>query len=180
MILWRAFLAFFVIGALCLVVAGGLGGGAVYAQLGPSFGGLEESETGPLVTGKVVEDGKVKDVIIISHSGQWTAFPSMGGGNLAAFLVSGKVQNTSGKKLTYVKFQFELVGEDEIVLYRDYGYNRKAEMLRDEEYESGEKSLAEMGIEEIPSKGEDGFRFVFFKDDISEFQGYRIRVMEVR
>ena len=66
------------------------------------------------------------------------------------------------------------------MVYRDYGYNRKAEVLRDEEYESGKKSLADMGIEEVPSKGEDSFRFIFFKDEVPEFQSYRIKVLEVK
>lgn len=47
--LQRALLAFFVISALFLAEADGLGGGVACAQRGPSFGGLE-GETGPPVT----------------------------------------------------------------------------------------------------------------------------------
>ena len=77
--LQKALLAFFIIGALCLAGVCDRGGSVVYAQPGPSFGGLE-GETGPPVTGKVVEDGKTKGVAIASHSGQWTSFFSMEGG----------------------------------------------------------------------------------------------------
>ena len=180
MILWRVLLAFFAISAMYLAGAGGFGGGMAYAQPGLDVGGLEESGTGPPVTGKVAEEGKIKGIMITSHSGQWTMFFTAMGTSIPVFLVNGKVQNTSWKGLTYVKLQFELLGEDKIAVYRDYGYNRKAEALRDEEYESGEKSLADMGIEEIPSKAEDSFRFYFLKGDIPEFQSYRIRVLEVK
>jgi hypothetical protein len=57
---------------------------------------------------------------------------------------------------------------------------RKAETRRDEEYESGKKSLADMGIENIAAGAQDDFRFLFFKRDIPEFQSYRIRVLESR
>jgi hypothetical protein len=66
------------------------------------------------------------------------------------------------------------------MVFRDYGYNRKAEALREEAYETGQKTLAEMGIEEIGVGTQDGFRFFFFKRDVPEFRSYRIRVMEAR
>jgi hypothetical protein len=119
-------------------------------------------------------------VRILSHRGEWTAFFSAGGGGEPFFLVSGQLENISGKPFTYVKFQFELLGEDGGVIHRDYGYNRKAEALRDEEYESGKKSLAEMKIEPVAPGEQDGFRFFFFKEEIPEFYSYRVRFLESR
>lgn len=117
-------------------------------------------------------------VRVLSHKGEWSSFFSMSGGAEEIFLITGKVENTSGKPLTAVKFQFELLDGDNVAVQRDYGYNRKAEMLRDEGYEAGKKSLADMGIEKIATGAQDDFRFIFFKKDIPEFQSYRIRVLE--
>src|SRR5262245_46367751 len=76
---------------------------------------------------------------ILSHRGEWSAMFGTGGSSDPFFLVAGEYENTSGKPLTYVKFQFELLNDAGVVVTRDYGYNRKAEALRDEEYESGKK-----------------------------------------
>jgi hypothetical protein len=117
---------------------------------------------------------------ILSHRGEWTAFFSTGGSGEPFFLIAGQLENISGKPLMYVKFQFELLSEDGVVIYRDYGYNRKAEALREEEYESGKKSLAEMKIEPVTSGAQDEFRFFFFKEETPEFFSYRVRFLESR
>jgi hypothetical protein len=102
----------------------------------------------------------------------------MGGGSEEILLITGRLENTSGKSLTAVKLQFELLGDDNVAILRDYGYNRKAEALRDEGYESGKKSLADMEVEQMAAGTQDEFRFIFFKKDIPEFHSYRIRVLE--
>jgi hypothetical protein len=120
-------------------------------------------------------------VHFLFHRGERAFLPLFAsGGAVPAFLISGQLENTSGKPLTYVKLRFELLGEDEIVVSRDYGYNRKAEALREEAYETGQKALADMGIEEIGVGTQDGFRFFFFKGEVPEFRSYRIRVLETR
>ncbi len=119
-------------------------------------------------------------VRVLSHKGEWSSFFSMSGGSEEIFLITGQVENTSDKPLTAVKLQFELLGDDNVAVLRDYGYNRKAEALRDEEYESGKKSLADMEVESLAAGAQDEFRFIFFKKDIPEFQSYRIRVLESR
>jgi hypothetical protein len=119
-------------------------------------------------------------VQVVSHRGEWSTLASMEGTPELIFLIAGQLKNTTDKPLTYVKFQFELLDEDSVVLVRDYGYNRKAEALREEEYESGKKSLADMGIEGLGAGAQDSFRFLFFKTDIPEFQSYRIRILESR
>ena len=117
---------------------------------------------------------------IVSHRGEWTAFFSTGGSGEPFFLIAGQLENTSGKTLTYIKFQFELLSKDGVVLHRDYGYNRKAEALREEEYETGKKSLTEMNIDPVVAGAQDGLRFFLFKDEIPEFHSYRIRFLESR
>jgi hypothetical protein len=115
---------------------------------------------------------------VSAHKGEWSSFASMEGDAEPIFLITGRLKNTSRKPLTYVKFQFELLSEDGVVVVRDYGYNRKAEELRDEAYESGKKTLKEMSIEPLAVNAEEGFRFLFFKSDIPQFHSYRIRVLE--
>ena len=117
---------------------------------------------------------------IVAHRGEWTAFFGTGGSGEPFFLIAGQLENTSGKPLTYIKFQFELLSEDGVVLHRDYGYNRKAEALREEEYESGKKSLIEMNLDPVAAGAQDGLRFFFFKDETPEFHSYRIRFLESR
>lgn len=134
-------------------------------------------DAGQAVTGTVVPAPTV-GVTVISPKGEWSTFASMEGDAEPIFLITGRVKNTSGKPFTYIKLQFELLDEDGVVLLRDYGYNRKAETLREETYESGKTSLKEMAIEGLPTEAEDGFRFLFFKSDIPQFHSYRIRVLE--
>lgn len=117
---------------------------------------------------------------IRSHRGEWGAFFGSGGSGESFFLIVGELENTSGKPLTYVKLQFELLSEDGTVVLRDFGYNRKAEALREEEYETGKKTLADMKLEPLPAGTKDGFRFFFFKSDVPEFHSYRIRFLESR
>lgn len=136
-------------------------------------------DAGKAVAGTVVL-ATTAGVAVLSPKGEWTTFASMEGSGEPIFLITGRVKNTSGKPLSYAKLQFELLDEDGIVLLRDYGYNRKAEALREEAYESGKKSLQDMEIEGLPAEAEDGFRFLFFRLDIPQFHSYRIRVLEGR
>jgi hypothetical protein len=119
-------------------------------------------------------------VRFLAHHGEWTSFFSMSGGAEPILLITGQLENTSDKPVTYVKLQFELLGEDNVVVFRDHGYNRKAEALREEAYETGQKPLTEMDIEQLGVGAQDQFRFLFFKADVPEFRSYRIRVIETR
>ncbi|MBI3246839.1 MAG: hypothetical protein HYZ50_10055 [Deltaproteobacteria bacterium] len=136
-------------------------------------------DAGKAVAGTVAP-APTAGVAILSPKGEWSTFASMEGSGEPIFLITGRVKNTSGKPLSYVKMQFELLDKDGVVLLRDYGYNRKAEALREEAYESGKKALKDMELEELPTEAEDGFRFLFFQVDIPPFHSYRIRVLEGR
>lgn len=130
------------------------------------------------VPGKLVPIAESQGIRIISYEGVWSAFFSMGGGSEAILLITGKLENLKDTPLTYVKFQLELLGEQDIVVFRDYGYNRKAEPLRDEDYESGTVSLEDKGIVQVGPKEEESFRFIFFKKEIPAFRSFRIRLLE--
>lgn len=130
----------------------------------------------PMVGILVPPDGL--GVRILSHAGQWASLFGTGGSSEPMFLISGQLENVTGKPLTYVKLQCELLGEDNVTIFRDYVYNRKAEALREEGYENGKKSLADMAIEPINAGAQESFRFIFFKSDVPEFRSYRLRVLE--
>src|SRR5439155_15998415 len=112
----------------------------------PDVTGLPDAPTA--VPGTLVPTDGL-GVRFLTHHGEWTSFLSMSGGGEPILLINGQLENTSGKPLTYVKLQFELLGEDNVVVFHDHGYNREAEALREEAYETGKKSLAEMGIEKV-------------------------------
>jgi hypothetical protein len=134
-------------------------------------------DAGPALSGAIVVASNAR-VQIAAHKGEWSSFASMEGDAEPIFLITGQLKNISDKPLTYVNMQFELLDEDGLALVQDYGYNRKAEALREEAYESGKKSLKDMGVENLPAGVEDSFRFLFFKSDIPQFHSYRIRVLE--
>jgi hypothetical protein len=117
---------------------------------------------------------------ITTHKGEWSVFASMQGDAEPIFLITGTLKNISTQPLAYVKMQFELLDDEGVVIVRDHGYNRQAEALREEAYESGKKTLKEMAIPALKAGAEERFRFLFFKADIPEFHSYRIRIMETR
>lgn len=143
----------------------------------PDTPGIPDAPTA--VPGSLVPTDKT-EVRFLSHHGEWTSFFSMSGSSEPILLINGRIENAAEKALTYVKLQFELLGEDNVVVFRDYGYNRKAEALREEAYESGKKMLKDMDVEKLSAGTQDDFRFIFFKNDVPEFRSYRIRVLEIR
>ncbi len=143
----------------------------------PDTTGIPDAPT--VVPGSVVSSDGL-GVLLLSHHGEWTSFLNMGGGSEPLLLIKGRLENASEKPLTYVKLQCELLDEDGAIVFRDYVYNRRAEVLREEDYESGKKMLADMGVEHLNASAQDDFRFIFFKNDIPEFYAYRIRVLEAQ
>lgn len=143
----------------------------------PDTAGIPDAPT--TVPGSLVPtDGQ--GVRLLSHRGEWTSFFSMSGSSEPILLINGRLENASEKPFTYVKLQFELLGEKDIVVFCDHGYNRKAEALREEDVEAGKKTIADMGVERLPASAQDDFRFIFFKNDVPEFRAYRIRVLDAQ
>lgn len=140
---------------------------------------LNIPDAGQSVPGALIPAPGV-NVQITTHQGEWSSFPSMQGDAEPIFFITGRLKNISETPLAYIKMQFELLNAEGIVIVRDYGYNRQAEALREEAYESGKKTLKEMGIASLKAGAEDSFRFLFFTGDIPAFHSYRIRIMETR
>lgn len=124
------------------------------------------------------------EVTIVSHDGAWADLTGVGpvgelGEAESFYLISGTLQNDSKHPIGYVKLSYELLGESGEVVFREYGYNRKAEDLRDDAFERRGASPREMGIEPIEgSGGRDTFRMFFFRDELPPFESYRVLVDE--
>lgn len=155
----------------------------VSLNFSPRWGGALDApdipDAGKPVSG-VLAPAPGANAQITAHKGEWSVFASMQGDAEPIFLITGTLKNTSAQSLAYVKMQFELLDDEGVVLIRDHGYNRQAEALREEAYESGKKTLEEMAIPPLKAGVEESFRFLFFKADIPEFHSYRIRIIETR
>lgn len=155
----------------------------VLLSFSPRWGGAIDApnipDAGKSVSG-VLAPAPGANAQITTHKGEWSVFASMQGDAEPIFLITGKLKNISAQPLAYVKMQFELLDDEGVVIVRDHGYNRQAEALREETYESGKKTLKEMAIPPLKAGAEESFRFLFFKTDIPEFHSYRIRIMETQ
>ncbi|MGH7857270.1 MAG: DUF3179 domain-containing (seleno)protein, partial [Candidatus Binatia bacterium] len=122
-------------------------------------------------------------VAIVEHEGDWADLTGVGPvGELndagSFYLIKGTLRNETRSPIEYVRLAYELVDAAGEVVFREHGYNRRAEALRDEAVESGEASAADP-VEPIPPSGTDSFRMFFFGDELPSFDGYRVRVDEV-
>lgn len=124
-------------------------------------------------------------VVIAEHEGRWGDLTGVDpGGGLTEggsfYVIRGAIRNDSDRPIGYVRFTYELVDEAGKVVFREHGYNRRAEDLRDDAFEKGKKPLETMAIEPIEASGKDSFRMFFFGEEIPRFERYRVRVDEVR
>lgn len=105
------------------------------------------------------------------------------------YRVIGDVKNGSGKPLTYVKLEIDLLDADGKVVKTLHGYNQKAEFLAGVEGEGAdlagdepfEKKLAR--VEPIPAGGTDAFRIGIGKEEIPtkpKFKSYKVRIVETK
>lgn len=124
------------------------------------------------------------EIAIVAHEGRWSDLTGMGpAGGLdgvdeagSFYLIHGTLRNDSRQPIAYVELRYELLNDQGEVVFREHGYNRGAEILRDEEFESGRKSPRETTIEPIPPAATETFRMFFFRDELPPFRSYRVFV----
>ena len=63
-------------------------------------------EAGKSVPGSLVPPAEELGVRVLSHHGEWSSFFSMNGGSEEIFLITGRLENTSGKPLTAITMAF--------------------------------------------------------------------------
>lgn len=109
---------------------------------------------------------------ILEHKGQWES-----GYGATFYNVVGKLKNTSGHALAYVKIRVEaLDGAGKVIASTDT-YNESAEALSLPGAQP-EKALASGKVKPLPAAGEERFRASFLKEDAPALASYRTRVVE--
>ena len=109
---------------------------------------------------------------ILEHKGQWES-----GYGATFYNVVGKLENTSGHALAYVKIHVEaLDGAGKVVASTDT-YNESAEALSIPEAQP-EKILASGKVKPLPAGGQERFRASFLKEDAPTLASHRVRIVE--
>lgn len=125
-------------------------------------------------------------VRIADQSARWTSL--LAGDELkesadTMFVISGQIENTGATAVSWVKLEYELVADTadgEAVLASEYGYNLRAEALRSPAVEAGEVPVTAVPVRSLAPGEKDLFRMVFFRADVSHFDRWRVRILEVR
>ncbi len=120
-------------------------------------------------------------VRIVSQQARWTGpAPSDGLGDDREpwFLISGEVQNTSAQPLAHVRLIYELL-QAETVVAHEFGYNRRAEALRDPDVEAGRQDAADLTLQPLAAGERDSFRMLFLRGDAPHFDSWRVRIESV-
>jgi hypothetical protein len=120
----------------------------------------------------VSEAGAAEGAKILEHKGQWES-----GYGATFYNVVGKLKNTSGHALAYVKIRVEaLDGGGKVVATTDT-YNESAEALSQPGVQPS-KALASGKAKPLPANGEERFRASFLKEDAPALASYRVRIVE--
>jgi hypothetical protein len=123
----------------------------------------------PLTVSDASADESAK---LLEHKGQWES-----GYGATFYNVVGKLKNTSGHALAYVKIRVDaLDGAGKVVASAD-AYNESAEALSLPGAQP-EKVLASGKVKPLPAASEERFRASFLKEDAPDLVSYRAQVIE--
>lgn len=115
---------------------------------------------------------------IVAQHARWTGLAPVEA--LAAdadglFLISGEVRNDGAVPLADIRLVYELVA-DGVVVAREHGYNRRAEILRDPAVESGAVRRESLAIAPLQPGESDLFRMIFLRGSVPRFDSWRVRI----
>ena len=109
---------------------------------------------------------------VLEHKGRWES-----GYGAQFYNVVGRLKNTSGHELRYVKLRIEALDERGTVVARTDTYNESAEALAVPDLNPRE--LLESGkVKPLPADAEERFRGSFLKEETPPFTDYRVKVIE--
>ena len=112
------------------------------------------------------------DAEVLEHHGRWES-----GYGAHFYNVVGRLKNTSGHALRYVKLRIEVVDEDGKVVASTETYNESAEALGVPEVDA--KALLASGkVKPLAAGAEERFRGSFLKEETPVFAEYRVKVIE--
>jgi hypothetical protein len=109
---------------------------------------------------------------VLEHKGRWES-----GYGAQFYNVVGRLKNTSGHELRYVKLRIEALDEHGNVVARTDTYNESAEALAVPDLNPRE--LLESGkVKPLPVDAEERFRGSFLKEETPAFTDYRVKVID--
>ena len=112
------------------------------------------------------------DAEVLEHHGRWES-----GYGVQFYNVVGRLRNTSGHALRYVKLRIEALDEYGKVVASTETYNESAEALAVPEIDA--KALLASGkVKPLAAEAEERFRGSFLKEDTPAFREYRVKVVE--
>jgi len=112
------------------------------------------------------------DAEVLEHHGRWES-----GYGAHFYNVVGRLKNTSGHALRYVKLRIEAVDEFGKVVASTETYNESAEALSVPDVDA--KALLASGkVKPLTAGAEERFRGSFLKEETPAFAEYRVRVVE--
>ena len=109
---------------------------------------------------------------VLEHKGHWES-----GYGATFYNVVGRLKNTSGHPLRYVKLRIDAIDEHGKVVAKTETYNESAEALAVPDL-NPKDLLASGKVKPLPADGEERFRGSFLKDDTPAFTDYRVKVIE--
>ena len=109
---------------------------------------------------------------VLEHRGRWES-----GYGAQFYNVVGRLRNTSGHALRYVRLRIEVVDEHGKVVASTETYNESAEALGVPDVDA--KSLLASGkVKPLAAGAEERFRGSFLKEETPAFTEYRVKVVE--
>jgi len=113
---------------------------------------------------------------VIEHKGRWES-----GYGVEWYNVVGRLKNTSGHPLAYVKLRIDALDKAGKTVASTDAYNESAEVLS-VEVEGGPKDPAERlkttKVKPLAPDAEERFRGSFIKDETPAFTDYRVTVVD--
>ena len=109
---------------------------------------------------------------VLEHHGRWES-----GYGAEFYNVVGRLRNTSGHALRYVKLRIEAVDEHGKVVASTDTYNESAEALAVPDVDA--KALLVSGkVKPLAADADERFRGSFLKEETPAFKNYRVKVVE--
>jgi hypothetical protein len=109
---------------------------------------------------------------VLEHKGRWES-----GYGAQFYNVVGRLKNTSGHQLRYVKLRIEALDEHRNVVAKTETFNESAEALAVPDL-NPEELLKSGKVKPLPADAEERFRGSFLKEETPPFTDYRVKVIE--
>jgi hypothetical protein len=116
--------------------------------------------------------GDTRDAQVVEHHGRWES-----GYGAKFYNVVGRLRNTSGHQLRYVRLRIDALDAAGKVVASTDAYNESAEALAVPDV-SATELLAKGKVKPLASGAEERFRASFLAEETPPFKDYRVTVTE--